>query len=104
MAQDLQELFKFGMSFFELFRREFSIYGIQVSPSIQLLQGKHILPYYDLKERNIYLSNFDPAIPAGKLQLLFIRSLLSCETNEEFFEFYRLTLPWMIGHELGHHL
>jgi hypothetical protein len=104
MAQDLQELFKFGVGFFELFQREFALYGIKVGPSIKLLQGKHILPYYDLKDGNIYLSNFDPDMPAGKLQLLLIRSLLSCETNDEFFEFYRLTLPWMIGHELGHHL
>ncbi len=104
MAQDLQELFNFGNGFFDLFRREFAAYNIQVNPFIQLLQGKHILPYYDLKDGNIYLSNFDADVPAGKLQLLFIRSLLSCATNEEFFEFYRLTLPWMIGHELGHHL
>lgn len=104
MAQDLKDLFKIGNGFFDLFRREFASYNIQISPFIQLFQGKHILPYYDLKDGNIYLSNFDGDEATGKLQLLIIRSLLSCETNEEFFEFYRLTLPWMIGHELGHHL
>jgi hypothetical protein len=99
-----EELHNLGHQHFQRFKEELADYRIELSPDIEIRQGKHILPYYDLKDGHIYLPNFDLENASGKLQLMFVRSLLSCNTNEEFFDFYRVAMAWMIAHEMGHHL
>lgn len=93
-----------GERVYEALSRELDTYGIPKSDTLQVLRAKSIIPYYDPRDGNIYLPNFDPDDPMGKLQLIFLRSLLSCDSNEEIFEFFQVIMPWLIGHELGHHL
>ncbi len=42
-------------------------------------------------------------MPLGKLQALFLRSLMGCADNAELAELLYLLLPFAIAHELAHH-
>ncbi len=97
------ELFDFAKQCFQSFLEEFAAYDIQADPGLELRQGTGMLCYYDIKERQIYLAIPNLTDPAGKLHLLFLRSLLKCETTAELVHFFRLFLPHVIAHELAHH-
>ena len=92
---DTLDLFELGVEYFHIFLEEFATYGI--------IAGEGMLCYYDLKDGNIYLSVPDITAPIGKLQLLFLRSLLSCNNDEDVLYFFRILLPRVIAHELAHH-
>mgnify|MGYP001191608911 CR=1 FL=1 len=97
------DLFALGQQYFRQFLDEFASYGLQSDPGIELRRGKGMLCYYSLEDRHIYLSVPDLASPVGKLQALFFRSLLGCETDDELLYFFRLFIPHIIAHELTHH-
>ncbi|MDM8528373.1 cyclic nucleotide-binding domain-containing protein [Anaerolineales bacterium HSG24] len=98
-----QTLFEFCLTYFEQFKQEFASYNVRTDPAMELREGEGLLCYYDLKDGHIYLSLPDLSNPVGKLQLLFIRSVLGCETNDEVLYFLRLLLPRVIAHEMAHH-
>ncbi len=97
-------LFELGQTCFKQFLAEFAAYGIEADPAIELRRGTGMLCYYDLADHHIYLSVPDLASPVGKLQALFFRSLLGCDTADELLYFFRLFIPHIIAHELTHHL
>ena len=97
------DLFALGQQHFKRFIQEFASYGLEADPGLELRQGKGVLCYYSLEERHIYLSVPDFSQPVGKLQALFLRTLLGCETNEEMFRFLNLFIPHIVAHELAHH-
>lgn len=97
------DLFALGQRHFHNFLAEFAAYGLQADPGIELRRGTGLLCYYSLEERHIYLSVPDFSQPTGKLQALFLRSLLGCESNEELLRFFHLMIPHVIAHELAHH-
>lgn len=97
------DLFALGQKHFAAFLAEFAAYGLQADPGIELRQGNGLLCYYSLEDRHIYLSVPDFTQPTGKLQALFLRSLLACENNEELLRFFQLMIPHVIAHELAHH-
>ncbi len=96
-------LFELGQHSFNKFLAEFANYGIRANDNLALCKGDGMLCYYDLHDGHIYLSLPDLESPIGKLQLLFLRSLLGCEDNEEVLYFFRLMLPRVIAHEIAHH-
>ncbi len=96
--------FELSKQAFEAICRQLEAYSIQRSNSLELLRAKNIFPYYNATDGNIYLPNFDPDNPIGKLQLLLLRSLLSCDSDQELLEFLQVITPWMVAHEMGHHL
>ncbi len=97
------DLFELGKQYFDKFLKEFASYGIHADPGFKLCNGTSIFCHYNLEDGNVYLSPFDVDSPIGKLQLLFIRSLLGCETDEEVFYFFELMMPRLIAHEMAHH-
>lgn len=102
-AQLNLDLFALGQTHFHNFLAEFAAYGLQADPGIELRRGTGLLCYYSLEDRHIYLSVPDFSQPTGKLQALFLRSLLGCESNEELLRFFHLMIPHVIAHELAHH-
>lgn len=97
------DLFALGQNCFNAFIKEFALYGIQADPDIELCRGNGMLCYYSLDDRKIYLSVPDLNSPTGKLQALFFRSLLGCDSNEDLLHFFGLFIPHIIAHELAHH-
>lgn len=97
------DLFALGQEYFYKFKAEFEAYGIEADPALDLRQGKGLLCYYNLDDRQIYLSVPDFNQPTGKLQAIFLRSLLGCESNEDLFDFLKLFIPHVIAHEMAHH-
>jgi hypothetical protein len=97
------DLFTLGQQHFERFIKEFSSYGIEAEPGLELRRGTGLLCYYSLEDRQVYLSVPDFNNPVGKLQLLFLRSLLGCESDQELLRFFQLFIPHVIAHELAHH-
>jgi CRP/FNR family cyclic AMP-dependent transcriptional regulator len=97
------KLFELGQQYFDKFKQEFASYGLEAAPGLQLRQGSGLLCYYNLEDRQIYLAVPDFSSPVGKLQALFLRSLLGCDTNEELMHFFELFIPHIIAHEMTHH-
>jgi hypothetical protein len=97
------DLYELGQNHFTRFLAEFAAYGIEADPGLEMRPGSGMLCYYSLEDRHIYLSVPDLKTPVGRLQALFFRSLLGCETNDELIYFFRLFLPHIISHELAHH-
>lgn len=97
------DLFALGQEYFNKFLKEFASYGLEADSGIELRRGTGLLCYYSLEERHIYLSVPDLNNPLGKLQTLFLRSLLGCESNQELLDFFKLFIPHVIAHELAHH-
>jgi hypothetical protein len=105
MSDDLLKinLFELGQEYFDKFKQEFTSYGLEADAGIELRVGRGLLCYYSLEDRHIYLSVPDFSQPVGKLQALFLRSLLGCDTNEELMRFFQLFIPHIIAHEMTHH-
>ena len=101
--ENVVDLFALGQTCFDRFLREFAAYGLEADPGIELRQGNGVLCYYSLEDRHIYLSVPDFSRPVGKLQALFLRSLLGCDSDEDLFRFLGLFLSHIIAHELAHH-
>lgn len=97
------DLFELGQKHFKAFIAECAAYGLEADPGLELRKGSGLLCYYSLKERYIYLSVPDFSSPVGKLQALFLRSILACENNEELIRFFQLMIPHVVAHELAHH-
>lgn len=98
------DLFALGQQYLAAFTQELATYGIAVDPGLELRRGHGLLCYYNLEDGHIYLSTPKFDSPAGKLQALFLRSLLGCADNTALAEFFRLFLRHIIAHELAHHL
>jgi hypothetical protein len=96
-------LFELAQQYFVDFLREFAAYGILADPRMELRAGNGMLCYYDLQDGHIYLALPDPNDPVGRLQLLFLRSLLHTTSQDELLNFLRLFIPHLIAHELAHH-
>jgi hypothetical protein len=103
MSEKAIDLFALGKEHFDKFIAEFAAYGLQADPGIELRKGSGLLCYYSLEDRHIYLSVPDFNNPIGKLQALFLRSILGCQSNEDLFRFFKLFIPHIIAHELAHH-
>jgi hypothetical protein len=100
---DQIDLFALGQKYFDDFTKEFASYGLEADPGLELRRGSGMLCYYSLEDRHIYLSVPDFNNPVGKLQALFLRSLLGCQSNEELFRFFQLFIRHIIAHEMAHH-
>jgi hypothetical protein len=98
-----EELVALAAQCFTEFLREFEQYGMRARPGIQLLRGAGMLCYYNLEDQNIYLSLPDSSTPIGRLQAVFLRSLLGCGSQQELSELFRLFIPYVVAHELAHH-
>jgi hypothetical protein len=97
-------LFDLAQQYFDWLKQEYSEYAIQVNPAIHLHQTRGLLSYYDLQDKQIYLSLSDDIYPGAKLRRLLLRSLLGLSTNNELHTLTRLLLPHTIAHELAHAL
>jgi hypothetical protein len=97
------DLFELGRKHFNAFLADCAAYGLEADPGIELRRGTGLLCYYSLEDRHIYLSVPDFSSPVGKLQALFLRSILGCESNEELIRFFQLMIPHVVAHELAHH-
>jgi hypothetical protein len=97
-------LFELGQRCFTEFSRELEAYGVVVDPRMELRQGKGMLCYYDLSDGHIYLSIPEAGTPMGDLQQMLLGSFLFCDDEEELVRFFRLFVPRLIAHEIGHHL
>jgi hypothetical protein len=105
MSETLSDpgLFEFAQLCFRNFLAEFAQYGMEADPGLELRKGNGLLCYYDIKERHIYMALPHLEDPVGKLHMLFLRSLLRCEGQEELWQFFYLFIPHVIAHELAHH-
>ncbi|MCF2151400.1 hypothetical protein IQ276_034300 [Desmonostoc muscorum LEGE 12446] len=104
-SADLEfNLFDLAQQYFYLIKQEYAEYGIQVNPATRLHPTTGFLSYYDLQDKQIYLSLPDHISSATKLRQLLLRSLYGFGTNEELYTLARLLLPHTIAHELAHAL
>lgn len=98
----LSDLFQYAKTQFDRFVKELSSYGINLEPLPELKKESGFLCYYNMDDGAIYLSLPDPAEPLGKLQILFMKSLLSLESDDELAYLIKLFIPRLLAHEIGH--
>lgn len=97
------DLFELGQDALARFRREFASYGIECDPEMELRRGAGLLCYYDLTDRQIYLSMPDLKAPTGKLQLMMLRQMMGAENSETLMRFLAIFIPFVVAHEMTHH-
>jgi hypothetical protein len=97
------DLFNLSIQYFQTLTGEFARYGLVVRPDLELRPSEGLLCYYNLNDGHIYMSLPDTTTPRGKLQLILLRSMFNCETNNEVFRFLHLISYWLIAHEMAHH-
>lgn len=98
------DLFAVGCQALSDLRAELAATQVQIDPKLELRAGEALLCYYNLEDGHIYLSAPDPEQPRGKFELLFYRSLLNLASNDAVVRFLALLIPWLVAHEVGHHL
>ncbi|MBN8635164.1 MAG: hypothetical protein J0M07_07555 [Anaerolineae bacterium] len=98
------DLFSLGEHYFRTALAQLQQHGIEFSHKLQLSAADDLLCYYDLEQQAISLALPDRETAQGRLQLVLLRSLFGCDHNDEVIELLRLTLDWLIAHELAHHL
>lgn len=103
MATETPTLFEQARECFARLRAEFAVYGLEIDPAMELREGSGLLCYYDLGDGHIYLSLPDVARPVGKLQALYMRSLLGLQTTDELFRLLGVFMPSIMAHEIAHH-
>ncbi|AFY47695.1 hypothetical protein Nos7524_1832 [Nostoc sp. PCC 7524] len=97
-------LFDLAQQYFDELKQECAAHGIRINTATRLHPTTGFLSYYDLQEKQIYLSLPDHVSSVTKLQQILARSLYGFQSNEEHYNLIRLLLPHTIAHELAHAL
>ncbi len=69
---------------------------------MELRRGAGLLCYYDLTDRQIYLSMPDLKAPTG-LQLMILRQMIGAENIDTLMRFLAIFIPFVVAHEMTHH-
>lgn len=104
MTKSPDPLFQLGSRTLASLRAELTRHDVEVAPTLELRRGQSLLSHYSIKDGHIYLSTPDPHTPGGKFQLLLLRSLVRLETDSQIYRLLELLIPWLIAHEIAHHL
>ena len=102
--QAFEDLFTTAQSYFKEFKEVLPSYGIEPDPKMELRRSQGMNSYYYLKDGHIYLALPSLKGGMGYLYLMFLKSMLSIESNDEFLEILNILLPRLIAHEMGHSL
>ena len=78
-------------------------HGVPVSPNLELRAGEGVFCWCDYDDGHIYVSLPVATDPTARLKLLFLRTLLGCDSEASLVEALDVILPWVLAHELGHH-
>lgn len=79
-------------------------YGVAPDPALRLVPGDSPSPYYDPATKCIGLALPDAVTIEGRLYWLFAARALGLSTKEEAMAAVFDELPWLIAHEITHHL
>ncbi len=79
-------------------------YGAYVDDGLELRAGVGLLCHYSMQDRHIYLALPDLHNASGKFMLFLLRSVVNFDENAHVMRLVELLLPWMVAHEIGHHL
>jgi Zn-dependent peptidase ImmA (M78 family) len=103
-AQAFEALFATAQEYFKEFVQILRSYGIEPDPNMELRRSKGMNSYYNLTDGHIYVAI--PSLLGGvsKLYLISLKSMFKAESDDEILELFRLLLPRIIAHELGHSL
>lgn len=86
------------------FKQRFAELGIIANPELQLVEGGSLLCYYEFDTQQILLSFPEPSNPKSLLHRLMLKEILAIKSDQEFILFLQRLLPYVIAHELTHHL
>jgi hypothetical protein len=104
MSTSAVDLFELGRQSLHILGEELLAYGVSINPQLELRRGDGLLCHYNLQDGHIYLSQPDPATERGKFVLLLLHALLGFDSTDEVMRLLELITPWLIAHEVGHHL
>ena len=98
------DLFALAQESLHTLRDELATYGLYVNPSLELRRDEGLLCYYNSDDGHIYLSAPDPECPRGRFELFILRAAIKLDSDDEIMRLLELLMPWLIAHELAHHL
>jgi len=100
----LTDLFDLAQTEFGTTLAAFARQGIEVSPELSLNRTDRIFSYFDPQTDTVYISIPNPVDPLWKLKVKGSMALFSFDRDEEYLDFWQMDLPYVVAHELGHHL
>jgi hypothetical protein len=77
---------------------------VSVDPALRFERSDAPSPSYHPSTRTIQFGIPDPATPKGRLYWYFVQHLVGAPDLEAVQRAIELPLPWVIGHEVAHHL
>jgi hypothetical protein len=83
---------------------ELGVYGIRVDPRLELRRGDSRCCDDDPRDGHIHLALPDFSSHAGRLHARRLGASLGCSSDRELMRFFSVMIPWLVAHELGHHL
>ncbi len=101
---DFEALFPQALDFFDSLCLHLERYDIKVPSQMDLKLAPGLFPYYNFEDGLIYVAIPVKSTGTGKLQKIYMRSLLLCEDDYELLTLFQVFIPFMIAHELGHGL
>ncbi|HEY1011334.1 MAG TPA: hypothetical protein VGE07_01435 [Herpetosiphonaceae bacterium] len=79
-------------------------FDIAPSPRLAIVAGAHLLCAYQFETETIAISFPEQGDPKTMLHRLLLRELLACASDADLERFLRCLLPYVVAHELVHHL
>ncbi len=78
--------------------------GAPVNPALRFEQSDAPSPSYQPSSRTLQFGIPDPATPKGRLYWYYVQHLVGAPNLAAVQRAIELPLPWVIGHEMAHHL
>jgi hypothetical protein len=97
------DLFASAQRWFSEIVDEVAKYDLSVDASLSLRRSPGLTTYYDLTERTIYLAMPSADSSLAHMYLLFARTILGYDTDDQVLEFMSALTPWTVAHELAHY-
>lgn len=79
-------------------------YGVAPDPTLRLIEGDLPTPYYEPAKMTIGVGLPDPAQAQGRMYWLVVARMWGLGGVDEAMEATLTFLPWLMAHEVGHHL
>jgi hypothetical protein len=83
-------------------------HGVPYNKALTLRQNETFLPMYDRDTIAIDLPGalepVDQGNHAARLQRMMLYALVGVADDAEFLPIYRLLIPWLVAHEIAHHV
>jgi hypothetical protein len=74
-------------------------WDLSYRPQLKLIQGQGLLCHYSRKDMGLYV-----CLPDQPVTATLLMAAMSCQTESQLNQLYAMLIPWLLAHEVAHHL